>query len=772
MSLNEEGVSELHGDSSADALDPSKAASWAVTPDTRSRCRYVTRVNGPASMTECRVKCSRDGMNVFTARIKGGSLRNCYCRRCSPSQADGRLASKQPDGGGRYETHVLVRGSSTSSTTAATASSTSGSPTAAVTTSSTSSPPGTTGSGAATSTPAGGAALPRTVFWDANNLVAVRALLAEPRPPPAWAATALRHLVQAAEERMSFPPGRSVSRRGPWSPAMKSSTPPSGDKRDFYSTSIYAWPCDVSCSKAARSGYAGFTSRQCNWPTRRYTDACGPDGKPWVVHDGFSNKRHIEDIDMLILTIDGLEVLSLAFWYSQEAKYAESALGLLRTYFLDPSTGLKPNLDYSEAVPGYREGSPSGMEVGNYRWNTRLLDSVELLRTSPAWTATDAARWGAWLRAWLEYLHTSDFARTEEKKETNNHCTWILVHKLAVAYALGNSSVGLQTLRGVRSGIAGSLVNQITRDGAMPQELKRTLGATYTRMNLKGLFYLGVVAQRCCAAWGCNPSLAWDWAWEAPRPSSPGAWVVTQGKVSECRHVSNIRLPRSVEVCRAGCKREGSNTFAARWRADGVLGDCNCRRCPAVTTGMLVDQPSNGYTYDAHVFEAPPKEGTGSVRKALDFVLPYARGQKRFNLGNTRGHDASKPWKDLAPVLRLAAWAYSSRRYEEVIPELVVERGEDFAQTWSRDFFNLLWPPLGALGGSTTSASQPTSTTALRTASTSSSSGPTTTTVLPSTSPPPGPAPPCPDAPKLKERASHLARELGAIAQELEGLAK
>jgi len=280
----------------------------------------------------------------------------------------------------------------------------------------------------------------------------------------------------------------------------------------------------------------------------------------------------------------------------------------------------------------------------------------------------------------------------------NNHATWMFVHKIAFAYALRNSSVGLETLKSLRVGFPGSLVNQISADGAMPHEMKRTLGATYTRMNLKGLFYLGVVAERACVAWNCPSDVAWDWGWQAPKAARP-SWKVTSGQVSGCPWVSSIKGPASIDTCKTKCQRAKkarvgfANAFNLRLRSDGSIGDCACKRCSSGTGGMLKDPPQNDYTYDAYVLEDQIAEGTGSVKKALDFVLPYAIGKKRFNVGKTMSSDASKPWQDLAPVLRLAATVYEDKSYEKVIPKLKVKRGTDFTSTWQRDFFNLLWPP-------------------------------------------------------------------------------
>eukprot|EP00747_Dinoflagellata_sp_TGD_P204947 gnl/TRDRNA2_/TRDRNA2_78666_c0_seq1.p1 gnl/TRDRNA2_/TRDRNA2_78666_c0~~gnl/TRDRNA2_/TRDRNA2_78666_c0_seq1.p1 ORF type:complete len:250 (-),score=30.23 gnl/TRDRNA2_/TRDRNA2_78666_c0_seq1:265-1014(-) len=217
------------------------------------------------------------------------------------------------------------------------------------------------------------------------------------------------------------------------------------------------------------------------------------------------------------------------------------------------------------------------------------------------------------------------------------------LHKRAVAYALGKSTAGLQMIQQLRQGFKGSLVNQISADGEMPHETKRTMGATYSKFNLKAWYMAGIVVERCCAAWGCDASFTWDWSWESPRPKSSGTWVVTRGQVSGCDKITTIRSPDSADDCRKKCSKKKSNAFNLRWRTSEVIGECYCRLCPIwEAKGKLKNPPDDVYSYEAHVFEQPPAEGTGSVRKALDFVVPYATGKKRFSVGGTRSFDAKK----------------------------------------------------------------------------------------------------------------------------------
>jgi hypothetical protein len=70
-----------------------------------------------------------------------------------------------------------------------------------------------------------------------------------------------------------------------------------------------------------------------------------------------------------------------------------------------------------------------------------------------------------------------------------------------------------------------------------------------------------------------------------------------------------------------------------------------------------------------------------SIRKTLDYLIPFATGEKKWE----KEQLGKMPYGNLAPLLRRAANAYREPRYERLIDRLP-ERGDE--TTW-----NLLYPP-------------------------------------------------------------------------------
>jgi len=100
--------------------------------------------------------------------------------------------------------------------------------------------------------------------------------------------------------------------KGPWSVTDKPQTPPGGDKHDYLSQAPYGWP------------------------TRPKT-ADNPWGCPYVQKDGVRNPDvdTITDHDGRGQMFNAVYTLSLAWYYTGRAAYAEHAAEILRTWFLD-----------------------------------------------------------------------------------------------------------------------------------------------------------------------------------------------------------------------------------------------------------------------------------------------------------------------------------------------------------------------------------------------------------------------------------------------------
>lgn len=245
-------------------------------------------------------------------------------------------------------------------------------------------------------------------------------------------------------------------KKGPYSVMQKEKTPPSGDKHDYLSLSIYSWP---------------------NPKTK--------DGLPYITRDGQVNpdSKIGTDASALVQLCEASFTLALAYYLSGNDKYAEHAADLLRTWFLDPSTKMNPNLTYAQAVMGKNEGSPGGIIDSRNLMN--VTEAAGLLEGSKWWTALDKSGLMTWFKNYLSWLLTSANGKTEGETK-NNHLTFYKAQVIDYAHYAGDNDVVNNELESVKELIA----SQIRPDGTQPLELNRTKTFNYSVFNLQAFFLL------------------------------------------------------------------------------------------------------------------------------------------------------------------------------------------------------------------------------------------------------------------------------------------
>lgn len=137
--------------------------------------------------------------------------------------------------------------------------------------------------------------------WNTTHLANVKRSIREP-----FYATAYEALKKEADK---------LSDVQPLSVMMKEKTPASGDKHDYMSQARYFWP-----------------------------DPAKPDGLPYINRDGISNPELSKlDRNRLGTTVSRITTLALAWYFSEEEKYARKATELIRVWFLDKDTRMNPN---------------------------------------------------------------------------------------------------------------------------------------------------------------------------------------------------------------------------------------------------------------------------------------------------------------------------------------------------------------------------------------------------------------------------------------------
>lgn len=261
--------------------------------------------------------------------------------------------------------------------------------------------------------------------------------------------------------------------------------PPTGDIHDFFTIGKYAFPNPDTA-----------------------------DGMPYIRKDGMTNpeaRGEKYDLYRYEQTVKRVNILSLAWFYSENEEYAKKAAELLRVWFLNPETRMNPNFLCAAALPGVYDGHPIGIIFGAQLVN--FLDHIQLLNLSDSWTDTDNETLKKWFDDYTCWLLTSNFGVMESRGIDNNHGTWYLAQ--IAASAIYNNKTELAKSMIDRAKLLMDI--QIAKndlsypDGCLPKEIRRNQSFLYSLYGLEGF----------CALAGCGDAIKYDlWHFETPNGKS------------------------------------------------------------------------------------------------------------------------------------------------------------------------------------------------------------------------------------------------------------
>lgn len=293
------------------------------------------------------------------------------------------------------------------------------------------------------------AAPPAFFLLDPAALAAYRAAYqAKHRPELTQVQQVLRAAGQALEH-------------APYSIATKAQVPPSGNKHDYQSQAPYWWP-----------------------------DPSRPDGKPYLQKDGLHNPEAeaMHDSQTLSKLCADVQTLGLAYYFTQEERYAQQAATLLRAFFLVPATRMNPNLNFGQGIPGISTGRNFG--IIETRHLVVVPEALALMSTSRSVDASLTAGLKKWFADYTTWLTTSPVALPEGAAK-NNHGTFYDTQVVDFALFTGNEELARRTLQ---TQTWPRVAVQLAPDGAQPLELARTRPWNYVSMNLQGWARLALLA--------------------------------------------------------------------------------------------------------------------------------------------------------------------------------------------------------------------------------------------------------------------------------------
>ena len=294
------------------------------------------------------------------------------------------------------------------------------------------------------------AEFPDTLFLRTSDLQRKKQLIHE----DALYKAAYEDLLQRADRTLGKPL---------YSVMSKTLTPDSGDKHDYMSFGPYWWP-----------------------------DPKKEDGLPFINRDGEVNPASRDsrsDRPKLSALTDELKILSMAYYLSEDDKYAERGAALINTWFLDKQTRMNPNLNYGQAIPGRTKGR--GIGIIETRKLDKIVDALILFSGSKEFTDDIIRGTKKWFNDYLTWLLTSKNGQ-DEAKTKNNHGTWYDFQVAALALYCDRKDDALTVFKRVDSL---RIPKQIKEDGSQPHELARTRSFDYSKMNIQGFLKLARLAE-------------------------------------------------------------------------------------------------------------------------------------------------------------------------------------------------------------------------------------------------------------------------------------
>lgn len=292
---------------------------------------------------------------------------------------------------------------------------------------------------------------PETVVLDGVRLAETKALLQHGDPR---LKITLGHLIAQAERWL---------KKGPWTVTSKETVPPSGDKHDYASQAPYWWPSPTA------------------------------DGSPYIQRDGVKNPEVYNYTDRKDCgnVFESSYILSLSWYYTGNEAYAKHAGKILRTWFISADSRMNPNLNHAQIIPHANTGRAIGI-IDFSQGYTNVLDAAAILAVgAPGWTKSDMKGFHEWNVDFLYWLENSEFG-AKESKENNNHGTFAMMQKAAIALFVGDKAVAERELLLMQCRIN----DYISPDGSQPLELKRTRSWHYSIFNLVAYSRMAAIGKK------------------------------------------------------------------------------------------------------------------------------------------------------------------------------------------------------------------------------------------------------------------------------------
>jgi hypothetical protein len=144
---------------------------------------------------------------------------------------------------------------------------------------------------------------------------------------------------------------------------------------------------------------------------------------------------------------------------------------------------------YGQSVKGVTNGRAEGLI--DTRHFIFVIDAVELLKTSPAWSPEEHQSLKKWFTAFLHWMVSSDIGK-DEMKAKNNHGVWFDAQALSFALFTGD----MEHAKKIVERSITRLDTELDSHGSFPLEMKRTTSMNYTAFILNAYIIIAELSEQ------------------------------------------------------------------------------------------------------------------------------------------------------------------------------------------------------------------------------------------------------------------------------------
>tara|TARA_R110002051_G_C8768907_1_gene503047 strand:- start:23776 stop:25092 length:1317 start_codon:yes stop_codon:yes gene_type:complete len=244
----------------------------------------------------------------------------------------------------------------------------------------------------------------------------------------------------------------------------KTQIPPSGDMHDYLSYAPYRWP-----------------------------DASKSDGLPWVARDGVINpvsRGADTDFNRKTAFFDAVEKLSWSYYFSEDKRFAEKAIELIKVWYLNPETRVNPNINFGQGVPGGSNGSKAGV----HEWcdQSNVITALQLFENDGVLPLDIKKGMEIWFNEYLNWLITEPKA-IEAGFTRQNHANHYNYQVVGLMMYLGKKEEAKKVVEDAKQS---RIADQIMPDGTQPREMGRTKSVQYATLNLWSMTELTLMGRK------------------------------------------------------------------------------------------------------------------------------------------------------------------------------------------------------------------------------------------------------------------------------------